>query len=271
MCRHLAYLGPPLSLAELLLEPERSLLRQTWAPQDMRGTGTVNADGFGVGWYVDPAGAPGTDEHGPDRPGEPVRYRRAVPMWSDSTFPDLARTVRSGTVLAAARNGTVGMPVLETACAPFTEHRWLFSHNGVVTGWPDSVAHLAQALPVTDLMLLEAPTDSALLWALLRHRLRKGCDVAESVAAVTAEVGAAAPGSRLNLLATDGETVAATTWGHALSVRRHGAGDRRSGSVLISSEPTDDTSSWEPVPDRALVVATRDDLRTSPLDEGSQP
>ena len=63
----------------LLLDPPHSLLRQSWAPQDMRGGGTVNADGFGVGWY------PGRC-HG----RSPVRYRRALPIWADATLPDLA-------------------------------------------------------------------------------------------------------------------------------------------------------------------------------------
>ena len=49
MCRHLAYLGPELKLPELLFDKPHSLLHQTWAPGDMRGGGTVNVDGFGVG------------------------------------------------------------------------------------------------------------------------------------------------------------------------------------------------------------------------------
>lgn len=247
MCRHLAYLGPPLSLAELLLEPEHSLLRQTWAPRDMRGSGSVNADGFGIGWYV------GAD-------ADPVRYRRSIPMWADATLPDLARTVRSGAVLAAVRNGTVGMPVLETACAPFTEGRWLVSHNGVVAGWPESVADLAKGLPVADLLTMEAPTDSVLVWTLLRHRLREGAGLAEAVAGVTAEVAQSAPGSRLNLLATDGELIVATTWQHSLAVRRE------DGGVLVASEPTDPDNSWEQVPDACLLVADRNDVHLSPLD-----
>ena len=36
MCRHLAYLGPPTTLAELLLHPPHSLLRQSWAPRRQR-------------------------------------------------------------------------------------------------------------------------------------------------------------------------------------------------------------------------------------------
>ena len=33
MCRHLAYLGPPRSLASLLYEPEQSLEKQSWKPR----------------------------------------------------------------------------------------------------------------------------------------------------------------------------------------------------------------------------------------------
>jgi glutamine amidotransferase len=156
------------------------------------------------------------------------------------------------------------MPVLETACAPFTEGRWLFSHNGAVAGWPGSLAGLARTLPVTDLMTSEAPTDSALLWALVRHRLRAGRPLPDALAEVTVLAGAAAPGSRLNLLATDGDVVAATTWGHALCVRR--AAD----SVVVSSEATDpDDAGWRPVADRQLVVAGRTDLSITPLPGGS--
>ena len=48
MCRHLAWLGRPRSLASLVLEPPSSLLVQSYAPRRQR-YGTVNADGWGVG------------------------------------------------------------------------------------------------------------------------------------------------------------------------------------------------------------------------------
>jgi glutamine amidotransferase len=245
VCRHLAYLGPPATVAELLLDPSHSLLEQTWAPADMRGSGSVNADGFGFGWYAGP--------------GDALRYRRAVPMWADGSLPDLARTIRTTALLAAARNGTVGMPVTETACAPFREGRWLFSHNGVVEGWPDALEDHARALPVRDLLRLEAPTDSALLWALARRLLLDGEPTERVVERLTTEVGETAPGSRLNLLLGDGETAAASTWGHSLSVLE--ATDR----VVISSEPFGDAEDWQAVPDRHLVVATAEGAKTRPL------
>ncbi|MFG1605255.1 ergothioneine biosynthesis protein EgtC [Actinoplanes sp. NPDC049265] len=246
MCRHLGYLGPPVPLSDLLFAPAHGLVEQSWAPRDMRGGGTVNADGFGVGWYT----ADG-----------PVRYRRHTPIWSDTTLPGLAAALRSTAMLAAVRSATVGMPVTEAAAAPFGEGRWLFSHNGVVTGWPGSLAKLAAGLPTTDLLTLDAPTDAALLWALVRDRLRAGADPAESVATVVTEVGRAAPGSRLNLLLTDGVTLVATAAGHALSVRR------RAADVVVASEPFDDDPGWQPVPDRTLLVATATTVTTRPLGE----
>jgi glutamine amidotransferase len=246
MCRHLAYLGTAVPLSGLLLTPPHALVRQSWAPQDMRGGGTINADGFGVGWYL------------PDAV-EPVRYRRGVPMWTDTTLPALAAATRSEAVLAAVRSASVGMPVVETAAAPFGEGPWLFSHNGVVAGWPGSMVPLAERLPTRDLLTLDAPTDAALLWALVRDRLRAGVPMAQAAARTVAEVTAAAPGSRLNLLLTDGHQVVATTAGHTLSVRTH------ADSVLVSSEPLDSEAGWQPVPDGCLLVADRSACDITPL------
>ncbi|MER7334430.1 MULTISPECIES: ergothioneine biosynthesis protein EgtC [unclassified Micromonospora] len=247
MCRHLAYLGPPVTLRELLFDPPYSLVRQSWAPRDMRGGGTINADGFGVGWY------PGS--------GEPVRYRRAQPIWSDPTIAQLAGVTSAGAVLAAVRSATVGMAVLDGAAAPFAEGPWLFSHNGVVRGWPDTVVPLAGTLPVRDLLTLDAATDSALLWALVRHRLRAGVKPARAIAETVTAVAAAAPGSRLNLLLTDGHTVVASVAGHALSIRATPA------SVLLASEPHDDDPGWQAVPDGQLVEATATGVRLRALAE----
>lgn len=250
MCRHLAYLGPPTTLAALVLEPPHGLLRQSYAPADMRGGGTVNADGFGVGWY------PAQDL---DASPDAVRYRSATPIWSDPAFADLAGVTRTTAALAAVRSATVGMPVTAAASAPFAQGRWLFSHNGVVRGWPEAVGTLAAALPVVDLLTLEAPTDSALLWALVRHRLRAGKDGADALACVVEDVAAAAPDSRLNLLLTDGATIWATAYGHALSVRV------APGVAIVASEPTDPDPGWTAVADRHLVVVRPGDCHLTTL------
>ncbi|HEY4004387.1 MAG TPA: ergothioneine biosynthesis protein EgtC [Pseudonocardia sp.] len=253
MCRHLAYLGRPRSIAELMLEPEFGLLRQSYAPRDMRGGGTVNADGFGVGWY--PPGA----ESGP------ARYRHDQPLWTDSSFRALAAATESGAVLAAVRSATVGMPVVSTACAPFTDGHWLFSHNGMVTGWPHSIAELAGQLPVTDLVTLDAPTDSALLWALARDRLARGLSPERVLAGLVTEVAETARGSRLNLLLTDGVRIYATAWSHALSYRA------TAGSLVIASEPYDELPGWVPVPDGHLVVGGEGEAHSMPISGAAGP
>jgi len=220
----------------------------------MRGGGTINADGFGIGWLV---GDPGDG-------GVARRYRRDVPMWTDSSLPGLAASISSSAILAAARSATAGMPVTETACAPFVAGVWMFSHNGVIDGWPASVALLADGLPPTDLMTLDAPTDSAFLWALVRHHLGEGTSPATALTRVVRDVLAMAPRSRLNLLLNDGRSIAATTVGHTLWLRLS------AGSVTVSSEPLDPSeTSWQQVPDLSLVVATAADFSIDPLDQGS--
>ncbi|MFF8690980.1 ergothioneine biosynthesis protein EgtC [Streptomyces sp. NPDC002431] len=248
MCRHLAYLGPPVALGELLSRPPHSLVRQSWAPRHQR-YGTVNADGFGVGWYAD---------------GDPVpgRYRRRGPVWGDETFADLARVVRSPALLAAVRDATEAGADGEAAAAPFTAGPLLFSHNGAVRGWPHAVAPLAAALPPAELLSLTARSDSALLWALVRRRLADGDALPEAVSATVLDVAAAAPESRLNLLLIDGASIVATAWGDTLWCLT-GPGPR----TVVASEPYDDDPLWRPVPDRTLLVATRADVSLTPLKE----
>ena len=94
MCRHLAHLGPPTTLAALLLDPPHGLLHQSYAPADMRCDAVVNADGFGAGWY------PGA---GGDHRDPPARYRSDRPMWADPAFAALAAVTSASAVLAAVR------------------------------------------------------------------------------------------------------------------------------------------------------------------------
>src|SRR5947207_8176035 len=185
MCRHVAYLGPQTALGQILTEPPHSLYRQSWAPRRQR-HGTVNADGFGVGWYA---------------PGDPVpaRYRRTGPVWAAPSFADLARVVRTGALLAAVRDATDGSAPDESAVAPYGFGPWLFSHNGALPGWPDSVAQLAADLPPQDLLRIEARCDAALIWALVLHRLRGGQPPGEALAGTVAAIASLVPAC-LNLL-----------------------------------------------------------------------
>jgi glutamine amidotransferase len=242
MCRHLAYVGPEVSLKSLLIDPPYGLYRQAWAPR-MQRHGTVNADGFGIGWYA--SGDP-----------VPARYRRAVPIWGDPSLPDLARVTRSSAVLAAVRDATVGTALGEAAAAPFASGSWLFSHNGLLAGWPASAAGLARVEP---LLALEAMTDSAFLWALVLDRLRSGTAPDVALAATIDAVEAAGGTGRFNFLLTDGRTIVATTAGDTLWYRRADDG------VTVASEPCDDEPGWAEVPDRQLLTAAPSQVTVRPL------
>ncbi|MGK4584338.1 ergothioneine biosynthesis protein EgtC [Kitasatospora sp. HPMI-4] len=245
MCRHLAYLGPTVAIGRLLVDPPAGLYRQSWAPR-LQQYGSMNADGFGVGWYA---------EHDP----VPARYRRAGPIWADPSFTDLARVVRTRALLAAVRSATDGCAPGEAAAAPFGADRWLFSHNGALPGWPGQLGKLAATLPPEELLDLAAASDSALLWALVLHRLRAGAPLDTALAQTVLEAAGHCAEARLNLLLTDGTSIAAVAWGDSLCYRRG------PGSVLLASEPYDDLPGWEHPPDRSLLLADPDGVTVRPL------
>ena len=250
MCRHLAYLGQPVTLRSLIIDPPHGLRVQAWAPRRQR-YGTINADGFGVGWYAD--GDPA-----------PARYRRAAPIWADPSFADVARVTRSRAVLAAVRSATAGTDPGAAAAAPYAAGRWLFSHNGTAPGWPDSLAGVAAQLPADDLLGLEARCDSAVIWALVLRRLRSGASPAAALAATVDSLAAADVPGRFNLLLTDGETIAATAAGDSLCYRAGPDG------VVVASEPGDDEPGWTEVPDGSVLEATTGAVRVRPLAPGTE-
>ena len=215
MCRHLAWFGAPRALSALVLEPEHGLLRQSWNPRQQR-HGTINADGWGVGFH-------------PDAGGLPVRWRSDRPLWSDASFASVAPHLSSGRVVAAVRSATAGMPTDASAAAPFLHDGWLVSHNGVVDR--------AAVGPRLD---AESMCDAALLAS------RVVGDGVGRLAGTLQTLAAADPSARLNLLLLARDRLLAVAWGDTLYLRSDDDG------VLVASEP-DDTSGWRPVPDRHLV------------------
>jgi gamma-glutamyl hercynylcysteine S-oxide hydrolase len=217
MCRHLGWLGEPRSVASLTLDPPYGLLVQSYSPRRQK-HGLMNADGWGVGFF---------DEDGVAR-----RWRSAAPLWGDASFTSVAPVLRSGCVVAAVRSASVGMPIEASASAPFSDGRWLLSHNGLVD---------RDVLPASS--TAESTNDSALLAALIFER------GLESLGETITEVAASDPNARLNILAGNGSELRATTWGDTLFALR------RDDGVVLASEPFDDDKDWQEIPDRHLVVA----------------
>lgn len=229
MCRHLGWLGQPVSAASLVLDPPHGLLVQSYAPRRQK-HGLMNADGWGAGFFDGPV---------------PRRWRSAAPLWGDTSFASVAPALRSHCVVAAVRSATVGMPIDASATAPFSDGHWLLSHNGVVD---------RSVLPAS--VSAEPLCDSAVLAGLI---FAEGLDV---LADVVRRIGAADPGARLNILAGNGSRLLATTWGDTLSVLR------RDDGIVLASEPYDDDPGWSDVPDRHLVEVADDRVTLTPLEAG---
>ena len=250
MCRHLVYLGPPRALTSLLHEPPHSLEHQSHKTFEQRWV-TMNADGWGVGWWDPEAGE------------RPARYRTDKPMWADRSFRSVADVVRSGALVAAVRAATPGTPVVETGSAPFSSGPWLFSLNGYVSDFPGPAAdRLRRRLSPARGAALEGTTDSEVLFGLVLDLIDEGVEPAVATARVAVEVLGGSTGE-LNLLLSDGRTAIATTGGNTL----YGLVDAglAEGGTLLASEPLDDHPAWTPVPDRSLVVASAAGYRTEPL------
>ena len=217
----------------------------------MQRHGTVNADGFGVGWYAD---------------GDPVpaRYRRAVPIWGDPSLPDLARVTRSGAVLAAVRSAPPRAPRWASqAVAPFGSGRWLFSHNGrarrMAGSWPRSAP-----VPFGQ---MDSPRSVAWRrWSTPPSCGRScsgGCGPERPWTprspGRSPSVEAAGGSGRFNFLLTDGRSIAATAAGDTLWYRRGG------GAVTVASEPDDDEPGWTEVPGRHVLTAMPSEVAVRPL------
>ena len=227
MCRHLGWLGADASVSSLVLEPPYGLRVQSYATRQQK-HGLINADGWGVGFFDSEV---------------PRRWRSAAPIWGDTSLESVAPALRSHCVVAAVRSATVDMPIDVSATAPFTDGQWLLSHNGIVD---------RTVLPLTS--SAESVCDSAMLAATI---FALGLD---ALGETITQIGSLDRGARLNILAANGSRMLATTWGDTLSILR------RDDGVVLASEPYDNDSAWEDVPDRHLVEVTPDRVTLTALD-----
>jgi gamma-glutamyl hercynylcysteine S-oxide hydrolase len=254
MCRMVAYLGgPEVTLSSVVLEPEHSLLVQSYAPKEMM-SGVVNADGFGAGWYAPWSG------------NEPALYRSDRPLWSERSFASIAPRIRSRIVFAAVRSATPGLPVEESGTPPFASGPYMFAHNGAIEDFRRTAMRaLRDALSKEAYAGLLGTTDSETIFAVLLDQLRRRSgDLAEASAEtilhvdeVCAKLGVRAT---LNLGVTDGERMGFTrysTQGPGNSLYFVEDGEAFPGAVVVASERLDGDTGWREVPDRHVLLIDR--------------
>ncbi|AKS42214.1 class II glutamine amidotransferase [Wenzhouxiangella marina] len=154
MCRWLAYSGPEIYLEDLIIKPSRSLLVQSRFARENYvenmpglpdGAFPTNGDGFGVAWYGDR-----------ERPG---LYRDLRPAWSDRNLVNLAEQIRSGLFLAHLRAAYHGL-VQRTNSHPFRHGRWVFQHNGEISGFDRIKRSLQMAVDPDLFAQIQGTTDS---------------------------------------------------------------------------------------------------------------
>jgi glutamine amidotransferase len=237
VCRHVAYLGPPVVLASLLLDPPHALATQARAPRH-QDEGVTNVDGWGVAWW--------------DATGELHQHRSTVPLPDDAQGRDLLRRTTAGAFVAAVRRASPGLALEASGNAPFVAGGWAFSLNGFVGGW---IAGAGDALR-TELSParragLAGDTDTEVLFGLVLDRVDAGAAPGDALAATTAAALAAAGDrrSKLNLLLADGARVWATRHGNSL-FERPGA---------VASEPWDDDPAWREAAEVVAVAAVPTD------------
>jgi len=268
MCRLALYLGPEIKLSSLVTEPSHSIIHQSFHSRER--DEPLNGDGFGVAWYG------GTDGR------QPAVFKEISPAWSNANLLSLAPIVESECILAHVRAATVGLPVMQTNCHPFSWKDLTFMHNGEVAGYRQIQRELRNSLSDDAYQWVKGSTDSEHLFATMLDHYAQTPEIAADIDRLsTAMIGAiqdvelrraeagVAEDSYLNLVATNGNEAVVSRYSssgvapHSLYVNAGNAyvcedgtchmlkSDRQ--AVLVASEPLSGDDGWEPVPANHLV------------------
>ena len=110
----MAYVGHPQLLADIVLWPDRSIIKQSYDARERKqdptlpyhlGHGNLNGDGFGIGWFS-------TDERREKDPS-PCVFTSITPAWNNENLSRLSCKIVSPLVFAHVRAAYPGMPVSE--------------------------------------------------------------------------------------------------------------------------------------------------------------
>jgi len=247
MCRFAAYLGPDIKLEQFLTQPEHSLLVQSYAPRELV-YATVNADGYGVGWYND-------DD-------QPASYCSPMPIWSDPNLENLGRTLSSPLWLANVRSATQGHSVNHSNTQPFYVDDLMFMHNGYIGQFNELIrANISSKLTPDILAGIQGTTDSEYLFALLRQLLADNDDISiEDALAECFNILENWLGDEvalLNILISDGEILHACR--HAVnhespSLYFSNDDEKFPQAQLIASERLTSGELWQAVPEHQILT-----------------
>jgi len=252
MCRLLGYLGRSLPMANLIAQPEHSLMAQSYQPREMT-AGLLNADGFGIGWY-DHLGNP------------PFMYKNTLPIWSDINLPHLNRYVQSPCFLANVRSATAGQPIDLSNCQPFNHGQVLGIHNGFIENFRRSLYRpLRQQLDDQFYQSIGGTTDSEHILALFFHNLQQAPTMVDALAQTLDQITTWAKAynvhAALNLIISDGQQLIATRYATRSPVpslyylKNHA---QFPDSVVIASEPLFPSPEWISLTENRILAIAPD-------------
>ena len=267
MCRFTLYLGPPVRLSSLLLEPSHSLIRQSSHSHEREEP--LNGDGFGVGWYI------------PEHDREPAVFRSITPAWNNRNLHNLARVVTSPCILAHVRAATQSSGVNEANCHPFRFGRFLCMHNGDIGNFFRVRRRLLDGICDDAFNNIYGSTDSENFFAVVIDELLKRHAVAamdlavaldnaiQRVVTIVDRYGDNAP-SYLNVALSDGDNAVISRFSndreHPPESLYYYCGDLyepccveqpKNSEVVVSSEKLTQDPVWQSVPANHLILLSR--------------
>lgn len=162
MCRWLVWCGSePILLADLILSPAHSLIHQSFSGgfhpgADCQNNMTLNADGFGVGWYT---------KHGA------AIFRSVTAAWNNRNLREMCSTIESQCIFAHVRAASEGGVISEQNCHPFRYGRLLFQHNGHIEAFKTIKRRVMNSLRDDLFTWIEGTTDSEACFALVLNEI----------------------------------------------------------------------------------------------------
>lgn len=254
MCRLLGYLGSPIQLDKILYNPDHSLIIQSYSPKEME-TAILNADGFGLGWY-----------HA-QKETTPYLYKNTLPIWNDANLPHLSRYVESSCTIGYVRSATPGLAVDMSNCQPFMNDILLFTHNGYIENFRQTLYRpLRNLLNDYTYELIKGTTDSEHIFASIINLLQTLPNVSleDAVEKTLIMVKEFARNHKVifhgNLLLSDGKQLIATRYANVdnpPSLYWLKNDPNHPESVIIASEPLFEAN-WEIVPTQSILQVGED-------------
>ena len=264
MCRFVVYRGRRVPLARVIYSADHSLVKQGYQPREMT-AGTLNADGFGVGWYDRTVEA------------EPGIYTSVLPIWNDRNLPSLSRHVVADCILANVRSATPGYGIDQSNCQPFRHGPVAFMHNGYIERARDGLLRTIRTNLRDEYERgIQGTTDSEHVFALLLHFLHdRALTPRTSVTAIRQTVAQLLAWHgrghmALNMVVADGDHVAALRFAtDAPAPSLYYACDEPEfpEAIVVASEKLSAHPAWQPVPEGGIVTfRSAADLRVDDLE-----